>query len=87
MGKYFNPVDELPNVGKKIYGSSWDNLKRQVPSNSYLIGLFDRIVLKVAPYLHSENEFNAFNSQYMNGMFISRDFYIISQSDFEKYVQ
>lgn len=62
MGMYYNPPQELPTVGRKIEGSTYEECMEQLEEGEFLYGHYDRIIFQNAPYLHSEQEFNAFKN-------------------------
>jgi len=81
MGKYFNPPNDesLVKAGRKLdYDSrNYSNLKDLLKEGETLVGLFDRGINKVAPFLPDESEYEEFMKQYRSGQFIDVDFYAV----------
>lgn len=87
MGKYFNPVSELSQVGRQIYGGSYSELTDQLNADEQLVGRYDRLIFNVCPLLFDVGEFTEFESQYARGMFVSHGFFAVKNADVTKYVQ
>ena len=81
MGKYFNPPNDesLVKAGRKLdYDSrNYSNLKALLKEGEILVGLFDRGINKVAPFLPDKSEYEEFMKQYRSGQFIDVDFYAV----------
>jgi hypothetical protein len=58
----------------------------QLRTGEKLIGYYDRMVYKKAPYLPDERKFNDFEDQYKAGAFFSREFFAINERYFDRYV-
>ena len=85
MGTYFNPTSEVQNVGRQIAGSTYQSLVDQLEEGEYLIGLYDRIMFKNAPWLYAEEEYQEFERQVNSGKIFFEGFFAISEADFQKY--
>ena len=85
MGTYFNPVAELPAVGRQLNFSKYGELVAALKPEERLYGLYDRLILKLAPHLFSEEEFEAFESQYRNGLLVSHSFYAVTEEQAENH--
>ena len=57
---YYDPPDELRQIGRRIYGDSFNSLAPQLESNEVLFGVFTARNLRyeVATHLHSEDRTN-----------------------------
>lgn len=84
MGTYFNPPQELPNVARKIEGTSYVELVAQLHDGEKLFGHYDRFIFQNAPYLNSEGEYEEFQRQCRQGMIMLLGFYAMSKEVFEK---
>jgi hypothetical protein len=88
MGKYFNPPNDesLVKAGRKLdYDSrNYSNLKALLKEGENLVGLFDRGINKVAPFLPDESEYEEFMKQYRSGQFIDVDFYAVIEKNIPK---
>ena len=86
MGRYFNPATELPKVARPLTGQDYNALLGQLKQDEVLIGLFDRLIFKLAPHLYSRDEFDAFDAEYRSGNIVGRDFYALPRAEYEKHV-
>ena len=85
MGKYFNPASKeaLMAAGRKLEGASNENFesyKKLLKNDEVLVGLFDRLIFKVAPVIPDADEYEEFMKQYRVGQFISYDFFAVPSS-------
>ena len=80
MGYYLNPPSAVPSRGRRISPAhDFDFASRALRPGEVLVGVYDRMAFKVAPWLHSAEEMEEFDSQYRQGAFISRDIYAIDR--------
>ena len=79
MGKYFNPVTDLPTKGRPLrtYSETWAEIHTKVNKGEVLVGLFDRGLYKAAPLLETEKEFTYWMEQYKQGMWIDVEFWAV----------
>jgi hypothetical protein len=63
MGNYYNPPLDVLKIGRRLKGSTYDELIKELDKNEVLVGLFDRIAFYNAPHLFSEAEFREFTDQ------------------------
>ena len=78
MGNYYNPPDDVKRIGRPLRGSGdYANLIRQVGTNEVLVGLYDRIMFKNAPYLDCEAEFQEFQKQVDAGIIFLDGFFAV----------
>ena len=86
MGNYFNPPLFVCSMGRKLESyTQYENLRSQLKENEVLVGLYDRGLFFNAPLLETEQEFQAFEVQYLRGELISRDFFAVDIEDWNKY--
>ena len=85
MGTYFQPVAELPTVGRRLNFSKYGELVASLKPGERLYGLYDRLIFKLAPHLFSEDEFEAFESQYRSGSLVSHWFYAVTEEQAENH--
>ena len=74
MGRYFYPLYNLTNC-RKLNGCKYNELVKQLYLNEILVGLFDRVEFNIAPFIESEDEFNNFWNQIIDGDIVSYEFY------------
>jgi len=86
MRRYFYRLNVL-NSCKVINGHDYNILKNQLEDDEVLIGLFDRIIFKMAPLIHSQEDFNEFWAQYVSGDLISYKFYAVPNEVIEKNIK
>lgn len=77
MGIYYNPVSDVPKIGRVISGTTFDELSSQLNSGEVLVGVYDRLIFKLAPYIPDAKELEEFESQYRRGDLISHAFYAV----------
>lgn len=87
MGKYFNPTDMVEQVGRKLSGTTYQELTEQLQPGESLVGLYDRFIFQNAPHLFSEQEFEGFESQARSGMILRLGFFAVSEGDYQNYVR
>jgi hypothetical protein len=81
MGHYLNPADKVSNVGRRLHDAlTFADAVRQLRSGEVLVGLYDRGIFKVAPWLHSAGEWSEFEGQYGAGAFLSKQHFALSVS-------
>ena len=68
MGHYFNPPQQMQQVGRELFGSTYAELTSQLLEGEVLFGLYDRVFFMNCPHLFSEAEFNEFESQVLVGV-------------------
>ena len=85
MGRYFNPVNILPKVGRRLIAQEAFELF-QLRDGEFMIGCYGNLYFKCCPWIFNEEEFHQFESQYNDGEFVTREFYAISETDFNKYI-
>jgi hypothetical protein len=78
MGRYANPPLAVKAQGRALSGSSYTSLSEQLRPGEMLFGLFDQIILKVAPLLDSKDEFNWHYGAYEEGQYVNVSFYALS---------
>lgn len=80
MGKYFNPVDELPRVGRQLLAlGGYQSVVRQLMPNEVLVGLYDNGLWKTAPFLTTEQNYQHFDQAYSEGVWISYEMYAVPE--------
>ena len=77
MGVYVNPPLKVRDVGRRLTGATYLQLCEQVRTGEVLIGLFDRGIFFNAPHLFSQEEFNEFDRQNRQGVFLSAAYYAV----------
>lgn len=78
MGYYLNPPEKVVSVGRYIeFSSGYAAAARQLRKGEVLVGVFDRIIFKRAPWLHSEREWREFFDQYGSGMSVNAGVYAV----------
>ena len=91
MGQYVNPaalndLERLPGSGMSELPARHEHYKIQA-KGLHLIGKFDRGIFFVAPVLDSLSEFIEFVTQYQRGLFLSCDFYAVTDEFIEAHSQ
>ena len=85
MGRYFNPVSELYNVGRPLCGGFLlKELTAQLQPGEYLIGCYTSMFnpdVVICHYLETNELFNHFDASY------NATYWAISKADFDKYVE
>jgi hypothetical protein len=79
MGIYFNPPQRLPEIGRKLQGSTFQELNAQIQPGEVLIGLYQRPLFMNAPHLYNEGEFDEFESQHNSGIIRRVGFFAIPE--------
>lgn len=87
MGRYFNPVGKLPDVGRSLtFKREYQDLCAQLSPDEVLVGLYDKVIYKVAPILiDNERDFTGFEQDYRLGYYISRSFYAVTKAVVAEY--
>ena len=85
MGKYFNPTST--NAIKKaggcqLSGATYQELMKQLDYSKCLVGRFNQGLFYVMPLLSNNQEYEAFMRQYIDGGFLSYEFYSMPNSVF-----
>lgn len=84
MGTYYNHPEfgakSIETVGRKLYGSNYQELVKQLKPNEYLFGSFNNYMFDLAPYLHSESEFKAFDNSYRSGNMKFNGYYALNET-------
>ena len=85
MGKYFNPTST--NAIKKaggcqLSGATYQELMKQLDYSKCLVGRFNRGLLYVMPLMSNNQEYEALMRQYIDGGFLSYEFYSMPNSVF-----
>ena len=82
MGKFYNPPDDIPKIGRILSGNSFVHLKSQLNPGEVLFGYFQRDSpgnYSVAAYLWDDNRMQEFVRQY--GLGISQyEYYAVSDT-------
>ena len=86
MGRYFNPVQDLPTVGRRLMTGDFQAMATQLRTGEKILGLYDRGVFKLAPVIDDAKELEEFESQYCRGMLLSHAHYAVPESAFAKHV-
>lgn len=86
MGTYFNPPEELPQVGRSLAGETYDELVAQLRAGEKLFGHYRRSLFQNAVYLFSAEELEAFESQVRMGVIRRLGFYAMPEDIFRERV-
>ena len=78
MGIYLNPPEDAKK-GRPIRAGSFAEMNLQLRSGEVLVGLYDRLMFKLAPYIPDAKELEEFESQYRRGEMISHDFFAVKR--------
>lgn len=82
MGKYFNPPETLPAVGRRLNGSfSIEGLQNQLKPKEFLIGSYFNGSYTTTPWIENAKMFNEFESKS-----IDTSYYAVDEATFAKYV-
>lgn len=80
MGRYFNPVDELPRVGRQLLAlGGYQSVVRQLQHGEVLVGLYGNGLWKSAPFLMTEQNYQHFDQAYSEGRWISYQLYAVPE--------
>lgn len=85
MGYYYNPANELPNVGRKLNPGSFEELTAQLQPDEGVVALGDRVIFKFAALLYNGYEYNEFAAQLDLGVVTSLDYYAVPLALFPDY--
>lgn len=78
MGRYYNPAQEIKTVGRPLgSGLNFAYYRRILKPGEELVGLLDRGIYHVAPYLPDEREFGEFQRAYNSGAYLSFELYAV----------
>ncbi len=78
MGHYYNPAKEIITAGRRLgSGLDYAHYQRLLGPGEQLIGLLDRGIYHVAPYLPDEREFDEFQQAYARGLYLSFQLYAL----------
>lgn len=82
MGKYYEPAVDLKKVGRRL-GSAVEYAihRRALRPGEEMVGLLDRGVYFIAPYLPDETEFAEFFRSYSAGNFLSFDIFAVTTTE------
>lgn len=79
MGAYFNPADKIDTIGRKLVGSNYQSLVKQLHSDEVLFGHFQWVGrFHHSPHLFNAAEFAEFESEPMR---ICHGYYAVLVSD------
>jgi len=81
MGIYYNPPQNLPQIGRKLNARSHKELLAELQEGEHLFGLFDRGVFYNAPMLDEEREYVAFMNQVILGNVQMIGFFAVKDQD------
>lgn len=81
MGIYYNPPQDLPQIGRKIYAKSHKELLENLQEGEHLFGLFDRGVFYNAPLLDEKRQYDAFMRQVILGNVQMIGFFAVKDED------
>lgn len=76
MGIYLEPPEAARN-GRRIATGSFVSMNAQLMSGEVLVGLHDRLLYKLAPYIPDAAELEEFEKQYRSGNLVSHEFYAV----------
>ena len=81
MGRYFNPVHELPTVGRMLptFSSEYSVVNKMLIQGEVLVGLYDNGIFKTAPFLTKKEDFDDFYQQYYQGFYLSVEYYAVPE--------
>lgn len=74
MGDYVNPPTKVQS-GRPISPGNFQQMAAQLRPGEVLVGLYDRLIFKLAPIIPDASELEAFESQYRAGHLVSRAFF------------
>lgn len=78
MGTYFNPPEKVREVGRPLGSNpNFRDLNVHLLPGEVLVGLYDRLIFKLAPYIPDAKELEEFESQYRAGMLVSHEFFAV----------
>lgn len=87
MGCYFNPPDEVCNVGRSLAAptaatsvkETFDSLNAQLNEDEVLVGLFQRLDFgfKNCPWLKDEHEMVSFLTQVADGIIVLEGYFAL----------
>jgi hypothetical protein len=83
MPIYIQPA-KAAEIGRPIsmgYRSGLDGLKANLKTGEVVVGLYDRLIFKLAPVLTDADEFQNFEEQYNSGMIVRREFFAFPESE------
>ena len=82
MGVYFNPPEEIREVGRLLRAGTFAELMAQLTSDEALFGLYDRFDAPFmnAAWLSSEDEFLVFENQVADGRIGRMGYYALPRA-------
>ena len=83
MGIYINPPEDAKK-GRPIRTGSFTEMHLQLRSGEVIVGLYDRLIFKLAPLISSANDLAEFEDQYKRGELVSHAFYAVSKDLIKK---
>ena len=83
MGKYLNPPTRAVE-GRRIPTGSFSDMSRHLLPGEVLVGLYDRLVFKLAPCIPDARELEEFERQYREGHLVSHDFFAVPKEWLEE---
>ena len=78
MGIYLNPPEMVKN-GRRINFGSFAQMESKLLPGEVLVGLYDRLIFKLAPYIPDARELEEFESQYRRGDLVTHDFFAVEK--------
>jgi hypothetical protein len=78
MGIYLNPPEEA-RKGRPIRSGSFAEMACNLMPGEVLVGLYDRLLFKLAPYIPDAIELDEFERQYREGHLVSHEFYAVNK--------
>lgn len=87
MGKYMDPqlaetYESLHPIGTSDLKATHDHYLSQLQGKR-LVGIYDRLIFKLAPDVTNFSEFQEFENQYRTGMLVSHKFVAIPPEIFD----
>lgn len=79
MGTYFNPAQELPNVGRPVDGRTFAELQAGTRTGEKLFALCDRGIFPFAVEIYDQREYDEFYGQYKTGHLLDIRFYAVPE--------
>ena len=83
MGVYLNPPEKARD-GRKIPTGSFSDMSCRLVPGEVLVGLYDRLIFKLAPCIPDARELEEFERQYREGHLVSHDFFAVPKEWLEE---
>jgi hypothetical protein len=84
MGDYLNPPMKAREIGRSLgFNADFNSLSRRLLPGEVLVGLYDRLIFKLAPMIPDAKELEEFESQYRSGHLVSHEFFAVPKAAFD----